>query len=149
MGLDLSRGAEITEREDRGFKVPLKDELGKVETYDEGGEKKPGYILVAGAHSSRYRRKKEALDRRKVDKNTFVEGKWTSDATELVIACVIDWRGVENKGQPIDCTPHNVRAIFEAYPHMLRACDEAINEPANFLSPSSQQPKDTFGPLSD
>jgi len=134
MALDLSRASDVAERHEKGVWVPVKDEAGKQDTYMDGnGQAQPSGILMAGAYSRRYRRKKEEQDRRKLDQRTFTEGKFSNDGMELVVACVLDWCGIEADGKPLDCTTHNARAVFEAYPWVYRACDEAVNEPANFL----------------
>lgn len=137
MSFDLSRTLQEAKIEDEGTEVLVKNRLGKVETYtDASGDEQPCVIVMAGAHSRRYAAKRDEQKRRKMSGQTLTEGKWLDDGEELVVACVISWRGIENDGRPLDPTPHNIRSVFAAASWVLRACDEAMNEAANFTKPS-------------
>lgn len=137
MALDLANKNDVEQRHDSGTRVPITDETGKIpDTYeDESGTRQESYVLMAGIYSSRYRRAREKQEARKFD-GKITEGKFTDDGRALVVACVLDWKGVVHNGQVLECTPHNVRAIFDAFPWVFRACDEAMNEPRNFLPAS-------------
>lgn len=145
MAFNLSRAKDVAEREDEGTDVIVKSEIGVPETYvDERGQTQPSVIVMAGKHSRRYRRKKAEQDGRRMKPHALTEGKWTADAMELAVACVISWRGIEDtvNGEtvPIPLNPVNAEAVFRAAPWVYDACVEAMEETARFLKPGSPQP---------
>ena len=153
MAFSLGRAKEVQRREESGIDVPLKNELGEVETYvNEAGERVPSFIRMAGVNSDRYRRKKAQQDARKFDRKTLTQGKWNNDAMELAVACAITWGGVEEEegsGRYVPFSAFNVEQVFKAAPWVLNDCTEAMEDAAGFLNRSSNQPANTSGePLS-
>lgn len=140
MGFNIGRARKVSEREDQGADVQVKDELGEKQYYDVGEKKEPVVIVMAGANSSRYRRKKEEQERRRLNNKSLTEGKFTSDAKELAVACTIGWRGIEDDdGRPVECNEYNVNELFTAAPWVYNDCVEAMNDAARFSPSSSPQ----------
>lgn len=42
------------------------------------------------------------------------------ETLELLVICTKSWRGMQWQGKPFDCTPENVRFIYEKSPHIIR-----------------------------
>lgn len=94
---------------------------------------------VAGIDSDVH--KKAARDAQRKRLNTLARGgqmKLTPEELEaeglaLLVVCVLDWSGVEEKGVPLPCTPQNVEKVFEACPWIKDQIDSAIGDRALFL----------------
>jgi hypothetical protein len=139
MAFKMSRAREVSQREDQGTEVPIKNELGEVETYiDANDETQTAVIIMAGKNSPRYRRKESEQNSRRIKANSLTEGKFKDDAQELTVACVIGWRGVEeDDGSAVKCNEHNVLQVFKAAPWVYDDCVEAMNSPVRFTTSSS------------
>jgi hypothetical protein len=146
MAFDINSTDEVAEREERGTRVIVKNELGVVQTYvDDSGNTVESYILIAGANSLRYKKKKAQQDLRKIERKTFVEGKWGDDQMELTVACTIEWNGIVAGGAPFRFTPHNAAMLYGRAKWIYDAVVQAMEEPANFLQTSSNGPALTSG----
>ena len=56
-----------------------------------------------------------------------------SETIELLVACTLDWDGVELEGQALECNPENVRKVYKQFPWIKEQVDNFINDRANFL----------------
>lgn len=92
-------------------------------------------ILIAGKDSDRYKKSlnKYANDRAKRG------GKLTAEAIEsanirIVSACVIEWEGVEEDGQALDCKEPVVVLLLAKYRWLYEQVDLFIADRGNFFA---------------
>lgn len=55
------------------------------------------------------------------------------EGRELVAARIVDWRGVSLNGQPLPCTPGNVREVLKSYPWIAEQVVAFSDQRASFL----------------
>jgi len=112
------------------------EEVVDIQFFDEDGEPylapdgTPCTIGFIGQDSENYKRRKKALARRK--------GRTDADdlALTALVAGAVRWHGWTWHGEPIECTPDNVREVLgsrkhmenQAWPGILRTRDEASDD---------------------
>ncbi len=52
---------------------------------------------------------------------------------DLLVDAVVDWRGFEEDGEAIPCTPANVRRVFKEHKWIRDQAWEFVNDRSNFL----------------
>lgn len=52
---------------------------------------------------------------------------------DRLVACTLGWSGLARDGKPIECTPGEVRAIYESTAWIRQQAQEFLGESANFL----------------
>jgi len=55
------------------------------------------------------------------------------EALDVLIACTKGWRGIDWDGQPLPCTPENVRMLYTRLPWLRREVGQFTGELSNFL----------------
>jgi hypothetical protein len=97
-------------------------------------------FLVVGRNSDAYARiaKKYSAQAMR-DKNKFAD-KIDEMTTDILCACVLDWKSLEMDGQTFACTPENKRTLFgnNEYKWLVSKIDEFIADDSNFLSPAQR-----------
>lgn len=53
----------------------------------------------------------------------------------LLIACTIEWQGIELDGKKLDCTSDNVKLVYQRFGWIKEQIDTAIADRANFIKP--------------
>lgn len=138
MGFDLSNAKSyaqsVTEREDKGVTVHLRDEK-RAPMYD--GDQ-PVTITVAGTYSKRYRRAMEALqDRRMRSPATADRESARRDALDVIAACVISWSGFYDGDKPAECNKPNAVKVLEHADWWREQIEAAMEDHAGFTGASS------------
>lgn len=54
---------------------------------------------------------------------------------KLLIACTLEWQGIELDGKKLDCTPENVKMVYQRFSWIKEQIDTAIADRANFIKP--------------
>lgn len=54
------------------------------------------------------------------------------ESLQLLVACTKTWRGMAYKGKELDCSPENVRMIYENVSTIREQVDDAIHDRGNF-----------------
>lgn len=54
-------------------------------------------------------------------------------ALDKAVACTLAWSGVKRDGKPLECTPANVRELYESAPWLRRQVLAFINTDDNFI----------------
>ena len=92
-------------------------------------------IKLAGTDSDYYKKELRRQQNKRLKKgirNINAE-ELEAEAVELLVACTLDWEGVELEGQALECNPENVRKIYKKFPWIKEQVDAFINNRANFI----------------
>jgi hypothetical protein len=135
-GFDLAAAAPVAALEDQGTTVELTGADGEPLTFGDG---QPVTMTIAGTYSARYRKAERAeADRMlKRKKKTVTPEEAEERMVSLAAACVIDWAGIYSSGEPLACTPDNVKAVLKAAPWIYGQVLEAMQDHARFFSTAS------------
>jgi len=105
----------------------------------------PVRVTLLGPDSAKYRALTRENIRRRLEKRAL--GTVASDVDideveretmEILTVCTVAWEGVNTpQGEPIPCTPENVRKLYEAYPVIREQVDGFVGNRANFIPASS------------
>ena len=92
-------------------------------------------IKLAGVDSDYYKKELRKQQNKKFKKGfrKLSAEELEADTIELLVACTLDWEGVELEGQALECNPENVRKIYKRFPWIREQVDNFINDRANFL----------------
>ena len=96
-------------------------------------------MTVVGSESKRYKAAKRATTDRMLNKRrsklSAVEVE--KNAISQAAAAVIDWHGWEKDGNPLKCTPENVRLVLGLSDYILDQVQEGITGHTDFSGESS------------
>lgn len=53
----------------------------------------------------------------------------------LLVACTLEWKGIELDGKKLDCTQDNVKLVYQRFGWIKEQIDTAIADRANFIKP--------------
>lgn len=53
----------------------------------------------------------------------------------ILIACTLEWQGIELDGKKLDCTPDNVKLVYQRFGWIKEQIDTAIADRALFIKP--------------
>jgi len=100
------------------------------------GEAMDASIVLLGSDSKTFRdivrdRARDAMNQRK-RKNVSLE-EAEEQALSTLVRCTVSWKGVQEKGESLKCTPENVEHMYKGYPWLREQVDEFIGDRANFL----------------
>jgi hypothetical protein len=138
IGLDISAMRAEAKKEDGGAEVPIMDLNGDPLTFPDGqGNDVEVVITVAGKHSERYRRLEEKQNRQPIGKKSMKMETFTERSKELAIGCTLGWTGIGDKGVVAECTPENVRMLYDELPWVLDQVIVAMNDHSLFSKSSS------------
>ena len=92
-------------------------------------------IKLAGVDSDYYKKELRRQQNKRFKKGfrKMNAEELESETIELLVACTLDWEGVELEGQTLECNPENVRKIYKQFPWIKEQVDNFINDRANFL----------------
>jgi len=99
------------------------------------GEELDIQIKLAGTDSDIYRETiRKQINRRlkKGIKRLSLE-ETENENLELLVACTLDWKNVVYEGEPLECTPENVKFIYSQFPWIKEQVDDFIGDRANYL----------------
>lgn len=150
MSFDIEEQGEKAKEEDKGTEVFIHGVDEKPAFYtDEDGAEQPVTIIVAGMHSTQFRRAEELLRKRKLKARNFTGEAVYDDNIEKVAACTLGWAGFTFKGEQVQCTPHNVKELYKKCPWVLDQVLEAMQDHARFFNSGSTRPSTTSSPTLD
>lgn len=58
------------------------------------------------------------------------------DALNMMVKCTKSWANIIYKGKPLDCTPANVKMLYQEQPWIAEQVSEFMNDRRNFLGNS-------------
>jgi len=53
----------------------------------------------------------------------------------LLVACTLEWQGIELDGKKLDCTPENIKLVYQRFGWIKEQVDTAIADRAVFIKP--------------
>lgn len=132
----LKAAKAVSSREDKGTKVPLRDEFGEplmVTAAD--GITDAAFAVVVGKLSGIYRKAEQAVNDRTLKRRTTELTAELLEAQELekLAKCVLSWN-LTDDGRAIPATTENVVTVFLAAPWIRRDLEAVMNDPARFLA---------------
>lgn len=60
--------------------------------------------------------------------------KLAEDSLDDLVKLTVDWEGIKDDKGELECTPENVRRVYENVPHVREQVEEFIGDRANFLT---------------
>jgi len=92
-------------------------------------------IKVAGVDSDYYRKEMRRQQNKRLKKGirTISAEELENEVIELLVACTLDWEGIEYEGKVLECNKENARMIYKKFPWIREQVDNFINDRANFL----------------
>lgn len=136
--MDISQIMSVSEREDRGTVVHVRDAVGELQ-YQEADPTRPVTITVAGTFSKRYQDTlaghRDALFKQR--RATLSGEQLTQQQIELVAACIISWDGFTLNGAPFPCTMENAVMVLKSAHWIRQELEEAMGDHASFFTSSS------------
>lgn len=147
LDLDFDELDAITDAEDHGTWVAITRPDGVALTFatgetNEDGEADtvPFEMLIAGSHSKHYRDALTAEKKSRKGKKFADDDEAVQDALVRVnAACVLEWRGLHSKGQPVPCSKANVLTLLRdpRREWIYTQVQKAIHEHARFFVTAS------------
>lgn len=104
-------------------------------------EELPMKIKVLGKDSEKFIQlseefRRSSLDDLKANKTTEQRMASASEyGDKLLVACTLEWQGIELDGKKLDCTPENVKLVYKRFNWIKDQIDTAIADRANFIQP--------------
>lgn len=96
-------------------------------------------IRIASPDSEKYRKLAQAMrtkiqammqrNKGKMPPTEVIE----EESQKVLIGAVLGWEGATWGGQPFECTPDNVKQLFDALPWIKEQVDEYLGNRANFF----------------
>jgi len=137
----------MTNRADEGATMTLMDpksDLTRPYRRDQADpESAPITITCLGRDSKVWRRMQHAQQSRRLTaamrkgKMKFDAEAAAADALDLLVACVVDWDGIELEGKPWPCTEANRRKLLAGCEWMREQIDEFVDDRATYLGEGS------------
>lgn len=53
----------------------------------------------------------------------------------LLVACTLEWQGIELDGKKLDCTPENIKLVYQRFGWIKEQVDTAIADRTLFIKP--------------
>ena len=141
-GFDLGAVAPVSDLEDEGTAVHLRDIDDELMYFTPDGEKeeRPVTITVAGSYSKRYRKAQNAHTTRTMKgarRGTRVTGEALQEQMlDLAATCVIAWDGFFDAGKILSCNKENAVRVFQQAPWFLEQVQAAQVDHASFFGKS-------------
>jgi hypothetical protein len=133
--LDLSTLDTTKAAEDGATLEVRHPATGEILTQDNG---EPITITLAGTDSDRFRKAQRANNTRRLRNPRQLDGDDIErDGLNSLVLCTLAWSGIALDGQELDCTPANVRQVYQRLPWLREQADRFVSDRANFLKGSS------------
>ena len=137
--MDMQKVKELVEQDNEGVAVPIYQPNGDPYL---GADGKPSTITVLGSESKAYKAARRVQQARlfhaarsgRAGHKTPEESE--RDAEELAASAVVSWSGWEANGEPLPCTPENVKALL-AIDHIFDQVNRGIQQHASFFERAS------------
>ena len=97
-------------------------------------------ILVAGVDSVAYREAQRKISNRRLAAMSRRGSRYKvsaeeveAEGLELLTTCIMDWEGISENGEKLDCNQDNAKRLFAAAPWLKEQVDEFIGDRSHFL----------------
>jgi hypothetical protein len=91
-------------------------------------------ITLLGQDSKVYKGKIADLRRRVINSKGKVDiDRAETEAMNSRVAMTIGWNGIEENGEPKECTPDNVRYFYDKYDWLIEQVDKFVGDRSNFF----------------
>jgi len=91
-------------------------------------------ITLLGEDSAEYKKRiAEARRKMSTSKKRFSIADAEAEAMENRIAVTVGWEGISEAGKELECTPENVRYMYEKYGWLVEQVDKFVMDRANFF----------------
>lgn len=133
-GFNVAKEKEAGNIEDEGTFVHIHNLDDIPMTYkDKDGMDQSVGIVIAGAHSKRFREIEGKHRKRRIKQRDLTGHKLHADSTEKVVHCTLSWVGFtynddKGKEQDLEFTQHNVRELYNWCPWVLDQVVEVMND---------------------
>lgn len=138
-GLNISNTRTIAEREDEGTTVHVRGADSEQLYFQDGAERKPVTLLVAGTYSKIYRRTIDSQREKllKQRRSSLSSEQIARQQLEAIAACILGWEGIFNGDQALPLNKENAITLLESAPWVREQVEEAMNDHAAFFTNSS------------
>ncbi len=130
--MDLSK-LDLTKSSNEGAWVVLK--------HPASNEDLPMKIKIIGKDSDKFIKlsedfRRSTLEDMKANKTVEQRIQTSKDyGDSLLIACTIEWQGIELDGKKLDCNAENVKLVYQRFGWIKEQIDTAIADRSNFIKP--------------
>lgn len=139
---DLSKAKTVTQREDAGTVVHVRDEAGNPLFFGDEKNRNPITITVAGeysrvarSHAEKARRQSSRELNRGVTKD---DSDFLEDLIDRVAACTLSWQGIADGDKPLECNPANAKRLYTEAPWVYNDVWAAHRDHARFFGDGSR-----------
>jgi len=96
---------------------------------------KPVRWKVCGTNSKIFQKQQKIMaDAEKRTRKGLSTAEQTEYARKIYSACVLEWECMEDGNKPLECTPENVRLVFDTSEPIFKQLVEFIDTASNFLA---------------
>jgi len=130
--MDLAK-LDLTKNSNEGAWITLK--------HPASNEDLPMKIKVIGKDSDKFIKLSEDFRRSTLEdmkSNKTVEQRIQTSkeyGDTLLVACTLEWQGIELDGKKLDCTPENIKLVYQRFGWIKEQVDTAIADRAVFIKP--------------
>lgn len=95
-------------------------------------------IAVAAPDSEKHRQVSMRIQNEQLKFSLRNKGKATAErlaatGLELLVGVTVGWEGIAESGDPLQCTPENVRRVYTELPWIREQVDEFLGDRRNFF----------------
>lgn len=130
---DITAEKKAGEAEDNGTFVHIHGLDESPLFFTDGEEEKPVGIIVAGAHSRRYREIEGIQRKRKLRPRDLTGERAMEDSLERAAHCTISWQGFSADGVVVPFSRENAKTLYRECPWVLEQVAEAMQEHSRFF----------------
>jgi hypothetical protein len=130
--MDLSK-LDLTKSSNEGAWITLK--------HPSSNDDLPMKIKVIGKDSDKFIKLSEDFRRSNLEdmkSNKTVEQRMQASkeyGDTLLVACTLEWQGIELDGKKLDCTPENIKLVYQRFGWIKEQIDTAIADRTLFIKP--------------
>lgn len=127
--MDTTKIAEEVAHDEIGYPLPIDQKDGDPYL---ASDDSPATITITGSDAKKYVHTKGVIQKRYLRAAKLDPADILQNRIDQAAAAVLDWHGWEANGQPIECTPANVKALLSAN-HILEQVEAGIVAHARFF----------------
>lgn len=103
------------------------------------GEEMNIVITLASPDSEKYRKLSMAMRNKNLQYATKNRGmasaeRLDEDALNLLVGATLDWKGLSENGEVLECTPQNVRHVYTDFAWIREQVDAFLGDRKNFFN---------------
>jgi hypothetical protein len=129
---------DSVEKADDGATLEIRSPIDGAVLTDEA-TKEPVTVTVLGVDSKEYRRQTHRAANRRLKQGSrsgrikITAEELEAEAIDLLVSVTMGWTHVEVDGTELECTPQNVRLVYDRFPWLREQVDEFVLDRTNFL----------------